>query len=103
GGFLIVPGIMYGSGMPILNAIGSSLFSVAAFGLTTAVNYARSGFVDWSLAGEFVAGGALGGAAGVALATRLAAQRRLLTVAFAGLVFVVAAYMLVRTGLALRG
>ncbi len=28
GGFLIVPGIMRGSGMPILNAIGSSLFSV---------------------------------------------------------------------------
>ncbi|HUJ99564.1 MAG TPA: sulfite exporter TauE/SafE family protein, partial [Stellaceae bacterium] len=43
GGFLIVPGIMLGSGMPILNAIGSSLFSVGAFGLTTAVNYALSG------------------------------------------------------------
>lgn len=31
GGFLIVPGIMLGSGMPVLNAIGSSLFSVAAY------------------------------------------------------------------------
>ncbi|MBS0396170.1 MAG: TSUP family transporter, partial [Proteobacteria bacterium] len=103
GGFLIVPGIMYGSGMPILDAIGSSLFSVAAFGLTTAVNYARSGLVDWTLAGEFVAGGALGGAAGVALAPRLAAHRRLLTATFAAVIFVVAAYMLVRTGVALRG
>ena len=28
GGFLIVPGLMLGSGMPIINAIGSSLFSV---------------------------------------------------------------------------
>ena len=43
GGFLIVPGIMLGSGMPILNAIGSSLLSVGTFGLTTAVNYALSG------------------------------------------------------------
>ncbi len=30
GGFLIVPGLMLGSGMPILNAIGSSLFSVGS-------------------------------------------------------------------------
>ena len=42
GSFLIVPGIMLGSGMPILNAIGSSLLSVGTFGLTTAVNYALS-------------------------------------------------------------
>jgi uncharacterized protein len=40
GGFLIVPGIMLGSGMPILNAVGSSLFSVSAFGFTTAASYA---------------------------------------------------------------
>jgi hypothetical protein len=50
GGFLIVPGIMLGSGMPILNAIGSSLFSVGAFGLTTAANYAQSGLIDWPVA-----------------------------------------------------
>ena len=31
GGFLIVPGIMLGSGIPVLNAIGSPLFSVAAY------------------------------------------------------------------------
>ena len=58
GGFLIVPGIMFGSGMPILNAIGSSLFAVGAFGLTTAMNYALSGLVDWGIALEFIAGGA---------------------------------------------
>ena len=60
GGFLIVPGIMLGSGMPILNAIGSSLFSVAAFGFTTAANYARSDLVDWKVALEFIAGGVVG-------------------------------------------
>ena len=30
GGFLIVPALLLGSGMPILNAVGSSLFSVGA-------------------------------------------------------------------------
>src|ERR1700719_3958973 len=61
GGFLIVPGLMLATGMPILNAIGSSLFSVGSFALTTAINYAVSGFVAWTIAAEFVAGGALGG------------------------------------------
>ena len=97
GGFLIVPGIMLGSGMPILNAIGSSLFSVSAFGLTTATSYTLSGLVDWRVAVEFIVGGALGGLLGIRLAGRLAARRRLLTRLFAGVVFAVAAYMAYRT------
>ena len=103
GGFLIVPGIMLGSGMPILNAIGSSLFSVGAFGLTTAASYALSGLIDWGIATQFVIGGAVGGLAGIGLATRLGAYRRALSVIFACVIFFVAAYMLVRTGTALRG
>ncbi len=103
GGFLIVPGIMLGSGMPILNAIGSSLFSVAAFGLSTAANYAVSGLIDWGIAVKFVIGGALGGLLGTSLATRLGAHQRVLSLIFAGVVFTVAAYMLVRTASALRG
>ena len=103
GGFLIVPGIMLGSGMPILNAIGSSLFSVAAFGLSTAAIYAVSGLIDWGIAAKFIIGGALGGLLGIGLATRLAAHRRLLSMIFAGVVFVVATFMLVRTAVALRG
>ncbi len=103
GGFLIVPGIMLGSGMPILNAIGSSLLAVGVFGLTTAANYAWSGLVNWPVAGQFVAGGALGGVLGTALATRLAAERRILSRLFALVVFAVAAYMMVRTtGLSLH-
>ncbi len=102
GGFLIVPGIMLGSGMPILNAIGSSLFSVSAFGLTTAANYALSGLIDWRVGATFVAGGAIGGFVGIRLATRFGAQRRVLSAIFACVIFVVGAYMLVRTGTALR-
>ncbi len=99
GGFLIVPGIMLGSGMPILNAIGSSLLSVGTFGLTTAANYAVSGFVDWMIAVLFIAGGLAGGIFGMRAAIRLAVNRRMLTSIFAGVIFAVAIYMLVRTGL----
>jgi uncharacterized protein len=103
GGFLIVPGIMLGSGMPILNAIGSSLLAVGAFGLTTAANYALSGLVDWTIAIEFISGGAAGGWLGMRLAVSMASRRQMLAHILAGVIFVVAAYMLVRTGLELRG
>jgi uncharacterized membrane protein YfcA len=97
GGFLIVPGIMLGSGMAMLNAVGSSLFSVGAFGLTTAVSYAADGLVDWRIAAEFIGGGLLGGVAGLALAQRLAAQKGLLNRVFSGVVLTVAAYVLWRS------
>ena len=99
GGFLIVPGLMLGSGMPILNAIGSSLFSVGSFGLTTAVNYALSGLIDWTIALLFIVGGVGGGILGMHSAIRLASNRRMLTYIFASVIFAVAIYMLARTGL----
>jgi uncharacterized membrane protein YfcA len=101
GGFLIVPCIMLGSGMPLLNAIGSSLFAVGVFGVTTAANYALSGFVDWRVAGEFIIGGAIGGFFGMKLAIRLASQRRALTYVFVAIVFTVAVYMLARSAASL--
>ena len=97
GGFLIVPGIMLGSGMAMLNAVGSSLFSVGAFGLTTATTYAIDGLVDWRIAGEFIAGGIAGGLGGLALAQRLATQRGMLNRLFAVFVLVVAGYVLWRS------
>lgn len=97
GGFLIVPGIMLGSGMPILNAVGSSLFSVGAFGSATASNYAMSGLVDWRVAAFFIAGGVGGGIAGMKTAIRLAEYKGLLTRIFAFVLLAVAAYMLFRS------
>jgi uncharacterized membrane protein YfcA len=97
GGFLIVPGLIVASGMPILNAIGSSLFSVGAFGLTTAANYAFSGLVDWKVAILFIAGGVIGGMVGMKLATRLASRRGALVKVFAVVLFAVAAYILYRS------
>lgn len=101
GGFLIVPGLIASTGMPILNAIGSSLVAVTAFGLTTAISYALSGLVDWPLAAVFIGGGFLGGLIGSVVARRMSASKGTLNTAFAVLVFVVAAYMLWRSGAAL--
>ena len=54
GGFLIVPGLMISADIPLLAAVGSSLVSVTAFGLTTAANYALSDLIDWRLVMLFV-------------------------------------------------
>jgi uncharacterized membrane protein YfcA len=97
GGFLIVPGLIASTGMPILYAIGSSLVAVTAFGLTTALNYALSGYVDWLLAAIFIGGGVIGGLVGAYSAKRLSARKGMLNTLFAALIFVVAAYMLYRS------
>lgn len=103
GGFLIVPGLIAATGMPIIYAVGSSLLAVTAFGLTTAANYALSGLVDWPLAFAFVAGGFVGSIFGMRLAKRLTASRDRLTLVFAVLIFVVAAYMLWKSAAAAWG
>lgn len=97
GGFLIVPGLMLATGMPILNAVGSSLVGVAAFGATTAANYAVSGAVDWTIAALFLCGGVFGGLAGTRAAHALASRRGYLNTTFAALIFAVAVYMLARS------
>jgi uncharacterized membrane protein YfcA len=96
GGFLIVPALMLATGMPIMNAVSSSLVAVTAFGMTTAASYAWSGLVSWALAGLFVAGGILGGLAGTRSARHLAERRGALNIVFAVVIIAVALYMLVR-------
>jgi uncharacterized membrane protein YfcA len=97
GGFLIVPGLILATGMPILNAMASSLVGVAAFGVTTASSYAWAGLVDWRVAAIFIAGGVVGGLIGARVARIMNRKRGALNVLFAGLIFVVALYMLART------
>ena len=94
GGFLVVPGLVAATGMPMIYAVGSSLVAVTAFGLTTAGNYAFSGLIDWGLAAVFIGGGVAGGFLGERLASRLAQQQARLTTVFAILVFTVAGCML---------
>ena len=97
GGFLIVPGLVLSTGMSMISAIGTSLFSVGTFGLTTALNYARSGLLDWTVAGLYIGGGVVGGWIGSRMATHLGRSGKgTLNVIFAALVAVVAVYMLYR-------
>src|SRR4051812_16221957 len=97
GGFLIVPALMLATGMPIMNAVSSSLVAVTAFGLTTAASYAWSGLISWGLAGLFIAGGIAGGLIGTRSAQSLAARRGALNTLFAAVIIAVALYMLVRS------
>jgi len=96
GGFLIVPALMLATGMPIMNAVSSSLVAVTAFGLTTAASYAWSGLISWGLAALFIAGGIAGGLLGTRLAQHLAARRGALNMVFAAVIIAVALYMLAR-------
>ena len=101
GGFLIVPGLMLATAMPLTNAIGTSLVAVTALGLTTASSYALSGYVDWTLAGILVAGGVIGGLVGIRFGKRLSSKKRVLDLGFAGVVIAVGVYVTAKAATAL--
>ena len=96
GGFLIVPGLVFSTGMPLIEAIGTSLFAVGAFGLTTAINYAASDLIDWVIAAAFIAGGIGGGWGGMLVAKRLSKTKQMLNLVFSVVVFAVGVYVLVK-------
>ena len=96
GGFLIVPGLMLAAGMPISNAIGTSLIGVTAFGLTTAASYAASGLIDWTLAALVVVGGWLGSQIGARINASLGKDLKTLTRLFAGVIIAVGAFVVAK-------
>ncbi|MGE5517850.1 MAG: sulfite exporter TauE/SafE family protein [Bacteroidota bacterium] len=96
GGFLVVPGLLFSTGMPMIEAVGTSLVAVGGFGIATAANYAISGLVDWAVAAQFIAGGLVGGWGGVLIGRRLARSRGGLNIAYAVMVFSVGVYVLVQ-------
>jgi uncharacterized membrane protein YfcA len=96
GGFLIVPGLMWATGMTLAAAQATSLLSVAAFGASTAANYSLSGLVDWSVVGAMTVGGAAGTLAGLPLSKRLGDNAKLGRQLFAALILVVAVYVAVK-------
>ncbi len=93
GGFLIVPGLMWATGMTLAAAQATSLLSVAAFGASTAVNYSLSGLVDWGVVAAMAVGGAAGTMAGLPISKRLGANAALGRQLFAGLILIVAVYV----------
>jgi uncharacterized protein len=103
GGFLVVPGLVASTRMPLLCAIGSSLVAVTAFGVTTAVSYALSGLIDWRLVVCFIGGGIIGGLFGARIACHLATQKTMLSRVFAAIVALVGCYVVTRGMGELRG
>ena len=95
GGFLIVPGLILATAMPLEFAIGTSLVVVSALGLTTATSYALSGLVDWGITGLLVAGGLVGAMTGIALGKKLGAREGVLERGFAALVIAIGGYVAV--------
>ena len=89
GGFLIVPGLVFATAMPISLAIGSSLLVVTALGATTTASYALSGLVDWVLIGWMLAGGIAGTLLGRMAGKRLAGRKRMLEIGFAVMVIAI--------------
>jgi len=100
GGFLIVPCLMFSTGMPIINAIGSSLVGVTAFGATAAVNYAASGFRRLASRRHIHRRWCDRRAGGGRLAGALGSRRGALNAIFAAVILLVASYMLARSILA---
>lgn len=96
GGFLIVPGLLFSTGMPLICAIGSSLLAVGTFGLTTAASYGLSGLINWTVAAEYLGGGLIGGWTGMVLASRLAYRKAVLNRIFAVVILTTAGYLLYR-------
>jgi hypothetical protein len=97
GGFLAVPSLLIATDMPLVFAIGTSLISVAVFGLATAANYAVSGLVDWRVTVFFLTGGVIGGLAGTRLARTLATRRHALSRIFAVIVALVGVFLIIKT------
>lgn len=96
GGFLVVPGLVAATRMPLIAAIGSSLVSVTIFGAATAANYALSGLVDWRLAALFLVGGVGGGLIAGSVVVRLSKKKRALSVIFAVIIAAVGCYVVYR-------
>jgi uncharacterized membrane protein YfcA len=67
GGFVIVPALVYLAGVPVKEAVGSSLLIIALNALSGFVGYIGQEPIDWTLVGSFTGVAA----AGAVLGTRL--------------------------------
>lgn len=90
GGFVIVPALVLALGMPMRQAVGTSLLVIVANALAALPGYALRGDIDPRLV-LVLSAGALAGVAAGSEVGRIAGERRLQR-AFAGLLVVVAGF-----------
>jgi uncharacterized protein len=95
GGFVIVPALVYLAGMPVKQAVGSSLLIITLNSLSGFAGYIGQVPIDWSLVGVFTSVAAVGAIVGARL-NRYVPQVRIKQ-GFALLILVLLAVQLLRT------
>lgn len=94
GGFLIVPALVLAGGLPMRQAVGTSLLVITMNALAGFVGYLGRVPLDWEIIGGFTGAAVVGIFAGSALASRVPQAR--LKQAFAVLLLVVGVFVLLR-------
>ncbi|ARM75667.1 sulfite exporter TauE/SafE family protein [Acidianus manzaensis] len=93
GGFLIVPGLLFSTGLCMIKAVGTSLISVGTFGITSAAEYAVYGYVLPLISITYLVGGIAGGYLGSSIASRM--PRGMLRKIFAVIIIITAIYIMI--------
>lgn len=93
GGFLALPSMVLG-GVSFNAAVGSSVISVGTLNVVSAVAYAFKGLVDWHVVIDYVSGGLFGSFVAMPLSQRLAARRRLTSLALAVMLTAISLYLI---------
>jgi len=94
GGFLIVPSLVLLSGLPMKQAVGTSLAIVSAKSFAGLAGYAGAVAIDYALMGTFTAVAVGSGVAGGYISSRLSAN--LLKKGFAAFLILVATYIVLK-------
>jgi uncharacterized membrane protein YfcA len=95
GGFLIMPSLMFTSGLSVTEAIATSLIPVSAFGFTTATMYGIENNINWFISLFFVIGGIAGGFIGTKVMNKI--PKKTLMKIFAIVLVIVAFYIITST------
>jgi hypothetical protein len=95
GGFVIVPALVYLAGVPVREAVGSSLLIITLNALSGFAGYIGEVPIDWSLVGVFTGVAAVGALLGTRL-NRYVPQVRIKQ-AFALLILTLGSYLVIRS------
>lgn len=94
GGFVIVPALVYLAGVPVKQAVGSSLLIITLNALAGFAGYIGQEAIDWRLVGLFTGVAAVGAVLGTRL-NRYISQKRIKQ-GFALLILVLGGYLVLR-------
>ena len=94
GGFVIVPALVYLAGVPVREAVGSSLLIITLNALSGFAGYIGEVPIDWALVGSFTGVAAVGAVLGTRLNRRVPQVR--IKQGFALLILTLGGYLVVR-------